>query len=112
MTPPLDFQFYLCLGLLRLTRMLLITSVSNTPLWSQSEPHICLSLLKKKDCTNPEMRIKKASLNITLEHQNYVQIFTDGSKVDKKVAAEAVPSVASNSPFSGRQRDQCSVYTV
>ena len=41
-----------------------------------------------------------------------MQIFTDGSKVDEKVAAAAVPSVAPNSPFSCRLRDDCSIYTV
>ena len=50
---------------------------------------------------------KKAS-----RHQNYVQIFTDGSNVDEKVAAAAVSSVASNSPFSCRLRDHCSIYTA
>ena len=45
-------------------------------------------------------------------HQNYVQIFTDGSKVDEKVAAAAVPSVAPNTPFSCRLSDYCSIYTA
>ena len=55
---------------------------------------------------------KQAFLEITSRHQNYVQIFTDGSKVDEKVAAEAVSSVAPNSPFSCRLRDHCSIYTA
>ena len=60
------------------------------PPLSQSEPQICLSLTKyKKDTTNPEV-YKQAFLEITSRHQNYVQIFTDGSKVDEKVAAAAV----------------------
>ncbi len=80
------------------------TTVSDTPPWSQSEPQICLSLTKyKKDTTNPEV-YKQAFLEITSRHQNYVQIFTDGSKVDEKVAAAAVSSVAPNSPFSCRLR--------
>ena len=85
-------------------------TVSNTPPWSRSEPHACLSLTDfKKDCTN--LKYKRFSfLEITSEHQNSVQIFTNGSKVDEKVAAAAVSSVASNSPFSCRQRDHCSVY--
>ena len=41
-----------------------------------------------------------------------MQIYTDGSKVDKKVAAAAVLSVAPNSLFSCRPRDHCSVYTA
>ena len=41
-----------------------------------------------------------------------MQIYTDGSKVDKKVAAAAVSSVAPNSPFSCWLRDHCSVYTA
>ena len=41
-----------------------------------------------------------------------MQIFTDGSKVDEKVAAAAVSSVAPNSPFSCRLRDYCSIYTT
>ena len=57
------------------------TTVSYAPPWSQSEPQICLSLTKyKKDTTNPEV-YKQAFLEITSRHQNYVQIFTDGSKV-------------------------------
>ena len=41
-----------------------------------------------------------------------MQIFTDGSKVDEKVAAAAVSSVAPNSPFYCRLRDYCSIYTA
>ena len=37
---------------------------------------------------------------------------SDGSKVDEKVAAAAVSSVAPNSPFSSRLRDHCSIYTA
>ena len=53
---------------------------------------------------------KQAFWEITSRHQNHVQIFTDGSKVDEKVAAAAVSSVASNSPLSCRLRDHCSIY--
>ena len=89
------------------------TTVSDTPPWSQSEPQICLSLTKykKKDTTNPEV-YKQAFLEITSRNPNYVQIFTDGSKVDEKVAAATVSSVAPNSPFSCRLRDHCSIYTA
>ena len=89
------------------------TTVSDTPPWSQSEPQICLSLKKYKKipqilkCIN-----KQALVEITSRHQNYVQIFTDGSKVDEKVAAAAVLSAAPNSPFSSRLRDQYSIYTA
>ena len=55
---------------------------------------------------------KQAFLEMTSRHQYYVQIFTDGSKVDEKVAATAVASVAPNSPFSCRLRDHCSIYTA
>ena len=41
-----------------------------------------------------------------------MQIYADGSKVDEKVAAAAVLSVAPNSLFSCRPRDHCSVYTA
>ena len=62
---------------------------SDTPSWSQTEPHICLSLTKiKKDCTSPEILFyyKQAFWETTSQHQNYVNIFMDGSKVDEKVA--------------------------
>ena len=65
---------------------------------------------KKKDTISPEM-YKQAFLEITSRRQNYVQIFTDGLNVYEKVAAAAVTSVASNSPFSRWLRDHCSVYT-
>ena len=55
---------------------------------------------------------KQAYLEITSRHQNYVQIFTDGSKVDEKVAAAAVSSVAPNSRISCRLRDHCSIKTA
>ena len=55
---------------------------------------------------------KQAFLEITSRHQTYVQIFTDGSKVDEKVAAAAVSSAAPNSPFSCQLRDHCSIYTA
>ena len=91
------------------------TTVSGTPPRSQFEPQICLSLTKKqpqqKDATNLEV-YKQAFFEITPRHQNYVQIFTDGSKVDVKVAAAAVSCVAPNSPFSCRLRDHCSIYTA
>ena len=38
-------------------------------------------------------------MEVTSRHQNLVQIFADSSKVDEKVAAAAVSSVAPNSPF-------------
>ena len=50
--------------------------------------------------------------SLSLRHQNYVQIFTDGSKVGEKDAAAAVSSVTPNSPFSCRLRDHCSIYTA
>ena len=79
---------------------------------SQSEPQIYLSLTKyKKDSTNPEV-YKQAFLEITSRHPKYMQIYTDGSKVDEKVAAAAVLSVAPNSPFSCRLRDHCFIYTA
>ena len=75
------------------------TTVSDTPPWSQSKPQICLFLTKyKQDTTNPEV-YKQAFFEITSRHKNYVQIFTDGSKVDEMIAAAAVSSVAPNSPF-------------
>ena len=87
-------------------------TVSDTPPWSQSEPQICLSLTKYgKRSTNPEV-YKQAFFEITSRHQNNVQIFTYGSKVDEKVAAAAVSSVAPNSPFSCRLRGYCSIYTA
>ena len=55
---------------------------------------------------------KQAFLEIKSRHQKYVQVFTDGSKVDEKVAAAAVRSVVPNSPFSCRLRDHCSIYTA
>ena len=51
-------------------------------------------------------------MEMTSKHQNYVHIFTDGSKVDEKVAAAAVSSVAPNGIFSCRLRDHCAVYTA
>ena len=71
-------------------------------------------MIYKNDTTSPEV-YKQAFfffVEITSRHQNYVQIFTDGLKVDEKVAAAAVLSVAQNSPFSCRLRDHCSIYTA
>ena len=69
-------------------------TASDTPPWSQGEPHIWLSLTKvKKDCADPEI-YKQTFLAITSKHKNFVQIFTDGSKVDEKVAAAEVSYVA------------------
>ena len=65
----------------------------------------------KKDSTNPEV-YKQAFLEITSRHPKYMQIYTGGSKVDEKVAAAAVSSVAPNRPFSCGLRDHCSIYTV
>ena len=55
---------------------------------------------------------KQAFLEIKSGHQNYVQIFTNSSKVDDKFVAAAVSSVAPNSPFSCRLRDHCSIRTA
>ena len=88
------------------------TTVTDTPPWSQSEPQIYLSdKIKIKDSTNPEV-YKQAFLEITSRHPKYMQIYTDGSKVDEMVAAAAVSSVAPNSSFSRRLRDHCSIYTA
>ena len=65
----------------------------------------------KKDSKNPEV-YKQAFLEITSRHPKYMQIYTDGSKVDEKVAAAAVSSVAPNRPFSCRLRGYCSIYTA
>ena len=46
---------------------------------------------------------------MTSQHHKYVQIFIDGSKVDEKVAAAAVSSVALNIPFSCRLKDHSSI---
>ena len=73
---------------------------------------VCLwQNIKKQDSTNPEV-YQQAFLELTSRHQNYVQIFTDDSKVDEKAAAATVSSVAPNSPFSCRLRDHCSSYTA
>ena len=86
------------------------TTATDTPLWSQSEPQI-LQKKKKKDSANPEV-YKQAFLEITSRPPKYMQIYTDGSKVNEKVAAAALSSVARNSPFSCRLRDHCSIYTA
>jgi len=52
----------------------------------------------KNNSTNPEV-YKESFLEVTSRHPKYMQIYTDGSKVDEKVAAAAVSSVAPNSPF-------------
>ena len=55
---------------------------------------------------------KQAFLEITSRQQNYVQILTNGSIVDEKVAAAAVLNVAQNSHFPCRLRDHCCIYTA
>ena len=107
MTPPLGLQI---LPLFEDSKIDLDvvgdTTVTDTPPWSQSEPQICLSLTKyfKKDSTNPEV-YKQAFLEKTSRHPKYMQIYTNSSKIDEKVAAAAVLSVAPNSPFSCQMRD-------
>ena len=49
---------------------------------------------------------------MTSQHQNYAEIFADGSKVNEKVAAPALSSVGQNSPIPCRLRDHCSIYTA
>ena len=106
LTPPIGLRILLLFEVSKIDLDVVDdTTVSDTPPWSQFEPQICLSLTKyKKDTTNPKV-YKQAFLDITSRNQNYVQIFTDGSKVDEKVAAAAVSSVAPNSPFSCPLRD-------
>ena len=81
--------------------------MSDTPPWSQFELQIYLWQTRKKT-PNPEV-YKQAFLEITSRQQNHVQIFTDGSKVDEKVATAALSSVAQNSPFSCWLRDHRSI---
>ena len=95
--------------------------ILNFVLWLQFRlllVHVGLSIFdkikkqkEKKETANPEV-YKQALLEITSRHQNYVQVFTYGSKVVEKVAAAVVSSVAPNSPFSCRLRDHCSIYTA
>ena len=88
--------------------MWLKTSLCQTPLLGVN--HIFLSVTKFiEDCTNPAI-YKQAFLEITLEYQNYVQIFTDDSKVDERVVTAAVSCVAPNCPFLCRLRDYCSMF--
>ena len=46
------------------------------------------------------MCVSRKEHSFASRHPNYVQIFTDGSRVDEKVATAAVSSVAPNSPDS------------
>ena len=88
------------------------TTVSDSPQWSQFESQVGLSLTKcEKDSPHAEV-YKQTFLDVTSEHQNYVQILTDGSEVDEKVAAAAAFFVAPNSPFSRRLRDHSSIFTA
>ena len=103
-------------------------TVSDTPPWSQPQPHLCLSLTKLK-----KIKIKRTAqalkysnkfffllllllflLLLKLHHNSKTifRFFTDGSKVDEMVAAAAVSYVAQNSPFSCGLRDHCSIYTA
>ena len=109
----LAFEFYHCLRIQRLTWIWLMTPQCQIPLLgvNLNLRSVCLWQNIKKDTTNPKVH-KQAFWEVTSRHQNYVQIFTDGSKVDEKVAAAAVSSVAPNSPFSCRLRDHCSIYTA
>ena len=113
MTPPLGLRI---LALFEDSRIDLNvvddTTVSDTSPWSQSEHQICLSLTRyQKDTTTPKV-YKQAFLELRSRHPNDVHIFTDGSKVDEKVAVASVSSVAPNSPVSCLLRDHGSVYTA
>ena len=67
---------------------------------------VCLRWKKKSQTLKP-----MSSLFWKSKHQNYVQLFTNGSKVLENVAAAAVWSVAPNMSFSCRLRDHCYIYT-
>ena len=90
--------------------MWLKTSLCQTPLLGVN--HIFLSVTKLLKTAQTLQSINKLFLEITLEYQNYVQIFTDDSKVDERVVTAAVSCVASNSLFSCRLRDHCSDHTA
>ena len=77
-------------------------TVSHTPPSSQSEPQICLSLtiiFFFKRLHKP-LIYKQDFLEITPKHEtyNFIQIFTDGSKVDEKVATAVMSSVVPIAP--------------
>ena len=84
------------------------TSFLHFPLFSTALLYLanCRPVLACPDVVFPPLPevYKQAFFEVTSRHQNYVQIFTDGSKVDDTVAAAAVSSVAPNSPFSCRLR--------
>ena len=66
------------------------------PPLNQSEPQIFLSLT---NTTNLEV-YKEAFLEVMYRHPNYVEIFSNSSKVDEKVADAAVSPAAPKRPFS------------
>ena len=72
------------------------TPVSETPPWGQSSPKIDLSLTKyEKDCTAPETyKLFRKYL------QNTQTVLRFSQMALKKLAAEAVSSVAANSHLS------------
>ena len=80
-------------------------------LMRRQQCHLLRQISPSHVITNPEV-YKHAFLEITSRHQNWVQMFTDGSEVAEKVAAAAVLSAAPNSPFSCQLIDHCSIYTA
>ena len=98
LTPPLRPRI-LPLRIKKLTWVWLMTSQCQTFLLRVNlNQNLSLTNLIK-DRTNPEI-CKQAILEMTAQRQKSVLIFTYGFKVDEKVAAAVLSSVAKNTPFS------------
>ena len=101
----LSFELNSCLRILIWTRTRLTTFLLKS-VWTQ----ICLWQNFKKTAQTLKS-VNKTFLEIP-QHRNHVQIFTNGSKFDEKVAAAAVSSLAPNSPSLCPLREHSYIYTA
>ena len=85
---------------------------TTTPPWCLHEPKVDLTLTcYKKETTNPVL-YKQRFLEHRENYSDYLQIYTDGSKVEEKSAAAAVVRSHTRVPTSCRLPDHCSIYTA
>ena len=85
---------------------------TTTPPWCFPEPVVDLYLSQhKKETTNPVF-YKQAFLEHREIYKDYLEIYTDGSKLEEKSAAAAVVRSRTRAPSSCRLPDHCSIYTA
>ena len=84
--------------------------VPDTPIWDSKHVHVDFSLSQNNKSSTPSDVFKGLFNELKEKYKGYCQIYTDGSKVEAKVASAVY--VTGCSDLSYRLRNGCSIFTA